>query len=538
MGKAILCACEDVTLDDVRRAFEKGHRDIESVKRYTGFGTGPCQAKSCLALIARELLRLGATPTELEPFTARPPVDAMPLAALAAIDPATLPIVPGVPLSGAHGGAQQQVAGERGRAVTTPSCQRAPGAPVRAARERAGALAASPDEPASGAPRPSSPLPGKASIVIIGGGIMGLGLAYQLAKRGTADVVVLERGYLNAGASGRNGGGVRMQWTTPTMVRLAKRSIELMRGFATELGVNVWLRQGGYLFLAPTRAQVERLERNIKVHEAEGLRTRILSPMEALEVTPELDPSSFVAAAYNPDDGTVFPWPFLYGYAQRAEALGAKICTFTGVTGFRTSGASITHVETDRGPIACDTVVLAAGAWSKEIAALAGVSVPNRPTRHEILVTESMKPWLDPLVSMLGNGLYFSQSQRGEIVGGMGDPLEPEGVEERSTLRFLARFARAITTCAPVTGGIKVVRQWAGCYDVTPDNNPILGAAGFGNFLQLHGWVGHGFMMAPAVTELMAEWMTGGRPHELFERFTIDRFSREGGAAREDFIIG
>jgi sarcosine oxidase subunit beta len=494
VAKTILCACEDVTLEEVRRAFEKGHRDIESVKRYTGFGTGPCQAKSCLAQVARELLRLGATPAELEPFTARTPVDAVSLAALAAIDPASLlPIVPGVPLE-----------------------------TVRS----------------SGAPRPSAPLPARASVVIIGGGIMGLGLAYQLAKRRMRDVVVLERGYLNAGASGRNGGGVRMQWTTPTMVRLAKRSIALMRDFATELRVNVWLRQGGYLFLAPTRAQVERLERNLRVHEAEGLRTRILSPRESLEVAPELDPSTFVAAAYNPDDGTVFPWPFLYGYAQRAEALGARICTFTGVTGFRSSGASITHVETDRGAIACDTVVLAAGAWSKALAALAGVSVPNRPTRHEILVTESMKPWLDPLVSMLGNGLYFSQSQRGEIVGGMGDPLEPEGVEERGTLRFLARFARAITACAPVTGGVKVVRQWAGCYDVTPDNNPILGAAGFGNFLQLHGWVGHGFMMAPAVTELMAAWMAGDRPHEIFERFTLDRFSREGGAPREDFIIG
>ena len=493
MGKTILCACEDVTLEEVRRAFEKGHRDLESVKRYTGFGTGPCQGKSCLALVARELLRLGATPAELEPFTARAPVDAVPLAALAAIDPATLPISPGVP-------------------------RRA---------ERSGVT-----------PRPSAPLPQKASVVVIGGGIMGLGLAYQLAKRGMSDVVVLESGYLNAGASGRNGGGVRMQWTTPTMVRLAKRSIALMRGFATELGVNVWLRQGGYLFLAPTRAQVERLERNLKVHEAEGLRTRILSPLEAMEVAAELDPSTFLAAAYNPDDGTVFPWPFLYGYAQRAEALGAKICTFTRVTGFRSSGASITHVETDRGAIACDTVVLAAGAWSKEIAALAGLAVPNRPTRHEILVTESMKPWLDPLVSVLGSGLYFSQSQRGEIVGGMGDPLEPEGLEEGSTLRFLARFARAITACAPLTGGLKVVRQWAGCYDVTPDNNPILGAAGFGNFLQLHGWVGHGFMMAPAVTELMAEWMTGGEPHEIFERFTLDRFSREGGAPREDFIIG
>ena len=186
---------------------------------------------------------------------------------------------------------------------------------------------------------------------------------------------------------------------------------------------------------------------------------------------------------------------------------------------------------------ACDTVVVASGAWSKEVAALAGVALPNRPTRHEILVTEPLKPWLGPLVSLLGSGLYFSQSLRGELVGGMGDPEEPEGVVQGSTLRFAARFARAATALVPALAGVKMVRQWAGCYDVTPDNNPILGAAGPDNFLQLSGFVGHGFMMAPAVTELMAGWMAGEPPDEIFERFTLERFAR-GEVSREDFIIG
>jgi sarcosine oxidase subunit beta len=491
LGKTILCACEDVTLDEVRGAFERGHRDVESVKRYTGFGTGPCQGKSCLALVARELLRLGATPGEVVPFTARPPASPLPLGALAAIDPATLPPELGVPL----------------------------------------------EPPPIDAPRPSAAVPARAKIVVVGAGIMGLGLAYELARRGATDVVVLDRGYLNAGASGRNGGGVRMQWSTPTMIRLARRSIERMRAFATELGVNVWLRRGGYLFLAPDAAQAARLERNLRVHEREGLRTRLLAPADARALVPELDASQFVAAAYNPDDGTVFPWPFLWGYAARAGALGVRICTFTRVTGFEAVGRQLSAVHTDRGSIGCEVVVNAAGAWAKEVAALAGVRTPNRPTRHEICVTEPLKPWLDPLVSVLGSGLYFSQSQRGEVVGGMGDPAEPEGVVQGSTLRFLARYARAITACAPVLRGVKVVRQWAGCYDVTPDNNPILGPAGYDNFLQLHGFVGHGFMMAPAVTEAMAEWMAGGAKDELFERFGIDRFERND-LVREDFVIG
>jgi sarcosine oxidase subunit beta len=492
VAKAILCACEDVTLGDVRRAFAAGHRDLESVKRYTGFGTGPCQGKSCLGLVARELLRLGAAPAEAFPFTVRPPLHPVPLAALASVDPSTLPAGGGVPLP-------------------------TPGSP----------------EP----PRPSRPLPARARVVIVGGGIMGLGLAYHLCRRGETDVAVLEAGYLNAGASGRNGGGVRAQWSTPTMIRLAKRSLDICGRFAAEMGINVWFRRGGYLFLAPDRRQVERIERNARLHAENGLRTRVISPAQALGIVPELDGSRFLAASFNPDDGVVFPWPFLWGYAARAEALGARVATFTRVTGFESSGRRIRAVVTDRGRIEAETVVNACGAWSGRVAALAGVRLPNRPVRHEILVTEALKPWLGPLVSVLGAGLYFSQSLRGELVGGLGDPEEPGGLETGSSLRFLARFARALSELVPLAAGLRVVRQWAGCYDVTPDNNPVLGAAGFENFLQLSGFVGHGFMMAPAVTELMAEWMTGGAPDEIFERFTLQRFER-GETAREDFIIG
>ena len=492
MGKAILCACEDVTLSEVRRAFAEGHRDLESLKRYTGFGTGPCQGKSCLNAVAAELLRLGATPAEIAPFTPRPPIQPVTFGTLASLDPASLPIDEGVPV---------------------------------------------PSLPPSPRPGPSGPVPERADVVIVGGGILGLSLAHQLTLRGVRDVVVLERSYLNAGASGRNGGGVRAQWSTPTMVRLGLRSLQLFGTFAGDTGVNGWFRRGGYLFLAPDGSQVTRLARNQAVQRAQGMRTRILSPDEACQVVPQLDRSRFVAASWNPDDGVVFPWPFLWGYAAAARSRGATVRTFTPVTGLDIQGGLIRAVRTASGPIRCDTVVNACGAWSPELARLAGVTLPNRPTRHEILVSAPMKPWLGPLVSALGTGLYFSQSQRGEIVGGMGDPGEPAGVSHGSTLRFLARFSRALTGFVPATAGLPVMRQWSGSYDVTPDNNPILGAAGPANFLQLNGFVGHGFMMAPAVTEAMADWMTGREKDEIFDRFTLDRFAR-GGAVGEDFIIG
>jgi sarcosine oxidase subunit beta len=188
--------------------------------------------------------------------------------------------------------------------------------------------------------------------------------------------------------------------------------------------------------------------------------------------------------------------------------------------------------------VACDRVVLAAGAWSPAIAALAGVHLPSRPYRHEICASEPLKLFLGPLVSMLDSGLYFSQSMRGEIVGGMGDHHEPAGMNLGSSMRFLSRYAQALTEQLPQLGALKIIRQWSGPYDVTPDNSPLLGPTpGFHNLLQMSGFVGHGFMMAPAVAERMAEWMASGQSDELFERFTLQRFA-DGRLEREDMIIG
>ncbi|XXF74940.1 FAD-dependent oxidoreductase [Myxococcaceae bacterium GXIMD 01537] len=495
MSKAFICTCEDVTADDVRHALSKGYCDMESVKRYTGFGTGICQGKNCQAAVADLIAREGPYKAEgVTPFTPRPPLYPTELSLLASapFDLARPPV----------GGLPQE-------------------------------LGVFPSEL-----RPREPVPAKAKVVIIGGGIMGLALAYNLSLRGERDVVVLERGYLCAGASGRNGGGVRMQWGTPSMIELAKRSIDLMKQFARDLGINVWLRQGGYLFLAKTKDVALRLERNAALHNRHGVPTQILTPDAARDIVPGLTMKGAQTAAYNAEDGVIFPWPFLWGYAQHLKARGVKVETFTQVTGFEQSDGQVRKVKTDRGDIACDTVVLAAGAWSPDIARLAGVQLPNEPHRHEILSTEPLKPFLGPLVSVLDSGLYFSQSMRGEIVGGMGDPKEPAGLNMGSTLRFVSRFSEALLEQLPHLGHIKVLRQWAGCYDVTPDNSPVLGRTpGLDNLLQMSGFVGHGFMMAPAVAERMAQWMLHGESDELFTRFNLRRFS-EGKLEREDMIIG
>jgi sarcosine oxidase subunit beta len=387
----------------------------------------------------------------------------------------------------------------------------------------------------------AGPLPESAEIVIIGGGVIGLAIAYYLAKGGLEDVVVVERGYLAEGASGRNGGGVRQQWSTELNIRLMQESVALCRRFAVDLGVNVWFRQGGYLFLARNADEVARLEKNIALQNRCGVATKMLEPRQALAIVPELDLTGIVGASYNPTDGILFPWPFLWGYARQAAAHGARIFTQTPVGGLEPQEAGGYIVHTSRGAVRARRVINATGAWSPKLGEMIGVDIPTFPIRHEICSSEPLKPFLRPMVSELASGLYCSQSMRGEIVGGVTIPGHGSTYGMGSTLEFLATYARRLVRLMPILGDIKILRQWAGPYDQSPDGNPILGAApGHPDFFLACGFVGHGFMMAPIVGKLYGEWLTGGEPHEIFERYTLARFS-DGSAVhhdKEDFNIG
>jgi sarcosine oxidase subunit beta len=387
----------------------------------------------------------------------------------------------------------------------------------------------------------SGELPARAEIAIVGGGVMGLAIGYNLVRKGVNDVVVIERGYLAEGASGRNGGGVRQQWSTEINIRLMQESVELCRRFAVDLGVNVWFRQGGYLFLARNAKEVARLERNIGVQNRCGVHTRMLEPSAAQDIVPELDLTGVVGAAYNATDGILFPWPFLWGYARQAAAYGARIFTRTPVTSLARDPQGGYVLDTPRGRVHARRVVNACGAWSPALAKMIGVDVPTWPIRHEICSSEPLKPFLKPMVSELSSGLYCSQSMRGEIVGGVSVPGHGSTYAMGSTLEFLATYARRLVRLMPVLGDIKILRQWAGPYDQSPDGNPIVGAApDHPDFFLACGFVGHGFMMAPIVGKLYGEWLTGGARHEIFERYTLGRFASGAATAheKEDFNIG
>jgi sarcosine oxidase subunit beta len=412
-------------------------------------------------------------------------------------------------------------------------------------------------------------------VVIIGAGIMGLATAYHLAEHGINDVLVVDRGYVCGGASGRNGGGVRAQFSSETNIRLMQDSIRICRDFAARMKINVWFRQGGYLFLTRTAERARMLEASVELQNRCGLPTRLLEPAQTRDIVPELDPTGIVRASFNPDDGVLFPWPFLWGYAKAAKDRGCDLATFMDVVGLEVRGDRIARVVMrptrheeiagwDRhGPtsargsqpmpsfadvsrrvagerieVECDDVVCCAGAWSPELARMVGIELPNRPHRHEICSTEPLKPWLGPLVADLTDGLYFSQSARGELVGGIGVDPVPPGINQRSSVEFLATYARSLVRTIPRLAGIKVLRQWAGCYDLTPDGSPIVGRVGTpSNLVLACGFTGHGFMMAPVMGRLLAEHVATGTTSDLFARWSLKRFA-EGRLARETMIIG
>jgi sarcosine oxidase subunit beta len=368
---------------------------------------------------------------------------------------------------------------------------------------------------------------------------MGLATAYHLAKdHAVKRVLVLDASYLCGGASGRNGGGVRAQWSSEANVRLMQESLQLCKEFAHEHRINTWFRQGGYLFLARDDERAGELGKSVELQQRLGLKTRLIGPREARELVPELNPEGVVAASFNADDAVVFPWPFVWGYAEGAREHGVDIHTFCRVHAVETKNGRVTGVATERGHVRTPVVVNACGAFSPELAKTVGIELPTKPHRHEICASEPLKPFLGPLVADLGSGLYFSQSTRGEIVGGIGNAKTPPGASQASSLRFLALYARALMQACPILATLKIQRQWAGLYDLSPDHAPIVGPLDeVSGFFLASGFMGHGFMMAPAVGKRLATMIAKGATPEPFGAWAYRRF-KDGTAVTEAMIIG
>jgi sarcosine oxidase subunit beta len=338
--------------------------------------------------------------------------------------------------------------------------------------------------------------------VVVGAGIVGLYTAYHLAVAGAGPVLVVDRGFLSSGASGRNGGGVRQQWETRDTVRLARESVASYRRFGREFGYNLWFRQSGYLFLAETDAELGRLRAVHDLVVSEGLPSRVLGPDGIARLVDGIRANAVVGGTYLSTDGILYPFPAVWGVYEAARSRGVEVALGVEALGVETRDGRVVALTTSRGRIETSAVVNAAGGWSAEFSRRAGLTVPNTPTRHEILATEPMKPFLDPMVVRVSDGLYLSQTMRGEIVGGLslhhgsgttaGMPSSP---------RFLKEMSHALVRLIPRLGAIGVLRAWSGFYDDTPDGFPLIGEdPAMKGFFHANGFGGHGFMLAPAAT--------------------------------------
>jgi sarcosine oxidase, subunit beta len=363
-------------------------------------------------------------------------------------------------------------------------------------------------------------------IVIVGAGILGLFIAHHLARAGAGPITVLDRGWLSNGASGRNGGGVRQQWETRATVRLAQESVAAYQRFGREFGYNIWFRQGGYLFLAESEVEQQHLSQVISTVRSEGLEGRLLPPEEIPRYAPGLATQGLVGGSYLKSDGTLYPFPALWALQEAVLQEGVDLRLGTEVTGIRVESGQVVGLVTSAGPVAATVIVNAAGGWSSDVSALAGLTVPNRASRHEILATEPLKPFLDPMVTRLRDGLYFSQTMRGEIVGGL-SVAHPTGTRQGmpSSPEFLRAMSRALVGILPAIRHLGVLRAWAGFYDDTPDGLPVIGEdPRLHGFVHANGFGGHGFMLAPAASRRVAQAVLREKSDLDPGLFSIDRF--------------
>lgn len=378
----------------------------------------------------------------------------------------------------------------------------------------------------------------RAECVIIGGGVVGTAIAYYLAKAGMTDTVLVEADYLSCGATGRCGGGIRQQWSTEANTLLAIESVREFSTLEDELDADIEFLQGGYLVLAYTEEDEAQFEKNVALQQGLGLDVVKLTPDEIkARVVPQLNTDGVRMATYCPSDASANPFLTTHAYANAARRLGVEVELFTRVERVLTDGGKVTGVETSRGTISAPLVVNVAGSHSVPIAATAGVELPIKPCRRQILVTEPLERFFDPMIISFSFGIYFRQVRHGSVIGGFGDPDEPAGFNQTSSLEFLTTMSSKLAFLMPRLRSVKVVRQWGGLYDLTPDAQPILGETdGVEGFFQASGFSGHGFMIAPKVASLVAQVVAGAEPDLDISRLNARRFT-EGPVTTDKSVV-
>ena len=384
-----------------------------------------------------------------------------------------------------------------------------------------------------------------AEVVIVGGGCMGASVAYHLARLGLTDVILLEREKMLAtGSTGRNAGGVRHQFSNEANIRLSIESIGLLERFAEEVGHPIDFHQDGYLFLLSTESSVEAFNRNVALQRGLGVDVQWLDAREAAALAPGLNTDGVLAATFCQRDGIADPNGVTMGFAKTAQALGVTVERDVEVTAIRTAADRVSSVETTRGTIDTRIVVNAAGPYARPIARMAGADVPVDPIRRHIFIAAPAAgrktmdvPSSHIMVIDFETTFYFHREGAG-LLFGMGDRHETPTFDTTVQWDFLPQVIDVAVTRLPALADASISHAWAGLYEMSPDGNPILGAAdGVEGLFLINGFSGHGFQHSPAAGRLLADLITRRDPKFDLTPFAAGRFAKQGDAAGERYVV-
>jgi len=379
----------------------------------------------------------------------------------------------------------------------------------------------------------------KANIVIIGAGISGLSIAYNLALKGMKDIVVLDKSHFLAGATARCGAGVRQQWATELNCILARKSIEFFSHANETLNYHrdIEFKQGGYLILSTSEAEDKQFAKNVKMQNSLGIPSRHLTKQQALEIVSHLNPDAFTTATFCHTDGHVNPFLMSEAYYLAAQKLGVEFHFFNEVKEIVLENGLIQKVITDKMEWETHRVVNAAGGYAKEIGEMVGLDIPVFSENHEILVTERARQMLEPMVMSFSKNIYCQQVPHGSILMGRNNPNALHNHDVSSSWQFLDEMAKTVNHILPEVAKQRVIRTWGGSYNISPDFQPIISDSSVENFYIACGYSGHGFMFAPITGELISEIVLGQPLEDYAKALHIDRFKDMKNIDKEHSVV-